>query len=82
MGLGQLAAHGRGPVSAEGLGHRGQRRLGPVRGLEEHHGPALVAAEEEAGATRKEAILDVARRAGLPKRVVYDAVHKPQEPSA
>ena len=42
---------------------------------------ALVAAEEEAGATRKEAILDVARRAGLPKRVVYDAVHKPREPT-
>ena len=42
---------------------------------------ALVAEEEEAGATRKEAILDVARRAGLPKRVVYDAVHKPQEPA-
>jgi 16S rRNA (cytidine1402-2'-O)-methyltransferase len=39
---------------------------------------ALVAEEEEAGATRKEAILDVAKRAGLPKRVVYDAVHKPQ----
>ena len=38
---------------------------------------ALVAEEEEAGATRKEAILDVARRAGLPKRLVYDAVHKP-----
>ena len=26
--------------------------------------------------TRKDAILDVARRAGLPKREVYDAVHK------
>ncbi len=37
---------------------------------------SLVADEEEAGATRKDAILDVARRAGLPKRVVYDAVHK------
>jgi 16S rRNA (cytidine1402-2'-O)-methyltransferase len=37
---------------------------------------ALVAEEEEAGATRKDAILDVARRVGLPKRVVYDAVHK------
>jgi len=37
---------------------------------------ALVAQEEEAGASRREAILDVARRAGLPKRVVYDAVHK------
>jgi 16S rRNA (cytidine1402-2'-O)-methyltransferase len=37
---------------------------------------ALVAEEERAGAGRKDAILDVARRAGLPKRVVYDAVHK------
>jgi 16S rRNA (cytidine1402-2'-O)-methyltransferase len=37
---------------------------------------ALVAEEEVAGATRKEAILDVARRSGVPKRVVYDAVHR------
>jgi 16S rRNA (cytidine1402-2'-O)-methyltransferase len=36
----------------------------------------LVAEVEAAGTSRKEAILDVARRAGLPKRVVYDAVHK------
>ncbi len=36
----------------------------------------LVAEEEEAGATRKEAILDVARRCRVPKRVVYDAVHR------
>jgi 16S rRNA (cytidine1402-2'-O)-methyltransferase len=36
----------------------------------------LVAAEEGDGATRKEAIQDVARRAGLPKRVVYEAVHR------
>ncbi|MEO7352332.1 MAG: 16S rRNA (cytidine(1402)-2'-O)-methyltransferase [Marmoricola sp.] len=36
----------------------------------------LVAEEEAAGATRKEAILDVARRSGVPKRVVYDAVHR------
>jgi 16S rRNA (cytidine1402-2'-O)-methyltransferase len=42
---------------------------------------ALVVEEEGAGATRKEAILDVARRAGLPKRVVYDAVHRPAEPA-
>lgn len=41
---------------------------------------ALVAEEETAGSTRKEAILDVAHRAGIPKRVVYDAVHKPQQP--
>jgi 16S rRNA (cytidine1402-2'-O)-methyltransferase len=38
---------------------------------------ALVAEAEAKGSTRKEAILEVARRAGLPKRVVYDAVHKP-----
>jgi 16S rRNA (cytidine1402-2'-O)-methyltransferase len=38
---------------------------------------ALVAEEERTGATRKEAILDVARRSGVPKRVVYDAVHRP-----
>jgi 16S rRNA (cytidine1402-2'-O)-methyltransferase len=38
---------------------------------------ALVVEEEDTGATRKEAILDVARRSGVPKRVVYDAVHRP-----
>ncbi len=36
-----------------------------------------VAEEEETGATRKEAIREVARRSGVPKRVVYDAVHRP-----
>jgi 16S rRNA (cytidine1402-2'-O)-methyltransferase len=40
---------------------------------------ALVADQERTGVRRKDAILDVARRAGLPKRVVYDAVHKPPE---
>jgi 16S rRNA (cytidine1402-2'-O)-methyltransferase len=39
---------------------------------------ALVAETEAEGSTRKDAILEVARRAGLPKRVVYDAVHKPR----
>ncbi|GAA2146658.1 16S rRNA (cytidine(1402)-2'-O)-methyltransferase [Nocardioides koreensis] len=38
---------------------------------------AAVADLEEGGTSRKEAILEVARRAGLPKREVYDAVHKP-----
>ena len=38
---------------------------------------AAVAALEDAGHTRKDAILSVAARAGLPKRVVYDAVHRP-----
>ena len=36
----------------------------------------LVAAEEAAGATRKDAIAEVARRSSVPKRLVYDAVHK------
>ncbi|WP_397220045.1 16S rRNA (cytidine(1402)-2'-O)-methyltransferase [Nocardioides sp. AE5] len=43
--------------------------------------PALwrdeVAALEAAGMPRKAAILDVAGRAGVPKREVYDAVHRP-----
>ena len=37
---------------------------------------AVARAEDEGGLTRKEAILDVARRTGLPKREVYDAVHR------
>ena len=37
---------------------------------------ALVVAEEEIGVSRKQAIADVARRSGVPKRVVYDAVHR------
>jgi len=36
---------------------------------------AAVAAEEETGTSRKDAIKAVATRAGLPKRTVYDAVH-------
>jgi len=36
----------------------------------------LVADAEKQGSTRKDAILEVARLAGVPKRVVYDAVHK------
>jgi len=36
----------------------------------------LVADAEAQGTTRKDAILEVARLAGIPKRVVYDAVHK------
>ena len=37
---------------------------------------AAVASLEESGSTRKEAIAEVARRAGLPKREVYDVVHR------
>ena len=47
---------------------RGRHRPGALR--------AAVAEEEAAGATRKEAIVDVARRAGVPKREVYDVVHE------
>ena len=39
---------------------------------------ALVAELEGEGVTRKDAILDVARRAGVPKREVYDVVHRVQ----
>ncbi|MFN8196423.1 MAG: 16S rRNA (cytidine(1402)-2'-O)-methyltransferase [Nocardioidaceae bacterium] len=37
---------------------------------------SAVAGLEAAGSTRKEAIAEVARLAGLPKRQVYDAVHR------
>ena len=43
---------------------------------------ALVADVEGTGTTRKDAIREVAQRTGVPKRTVYDAVHKPQDPSA
>ncbi len=36
----------------------------------------LVAEEEHDGVPRRDAIVDVARRSGVPKRVVYDAVHR------
>lgn len=39
---------------------------------------AAVAEREAAGTSRKDAILEVARAADVPKRVVYDAVHKQQ----
>ena len=37
---------------------------------------ALVVAEEADGTSRKDAVREVARRLGVPKREVYDAVHK------
>ncbi|MFT4082967.1 MAG: 16S rRNA (cytidine(1402)-2'-O)-methyltransferase [Nocardioides sp.] len=42
---------------------------------------AAVADLEAEGTGRKEAILDVARLAGVPKRLVYDAVHKDPSPT-
>src|SRR3954447_18097737 len=44
-------------------------------GSEPHALRAAVASAEDAGTTRKDAIRAVATRAGVPKRVVYDAVH-------
>ena len=43
---------------------------------------AWVAEEELLGATRKDAIAEVARRAGVPKREVYDLVHKQSDKKA
>lgn len=40
---------------------------------------AEVADRVDAGVPRKQAIADVARGAGVPKRVVYDAVHAPDQ---
>jgi 16S rRNA (cytidine1402-2'-O)-methyltransferase len=40
---------------------------------------AAVADLEAEGLTRKEAIVETAKRAGVPKREVYDLVHKPAE---
>ncbi|MQA32785.1 16S rRNA (cytidine(1402)-2'-O)-methyltransferase [Modestobacter roseus] len=72
-GLGELAAW-----AADGV--RGEITLvvagavaGPVS-LEPAELAAEVAAEEAAGADRKEAIRTVVARTGLPRRVVYDAV--------
>jgi 16S rRNA (cytidine1402-2'-O)-methyltransferase len=75
-GLGDLAAWA-------GAGVRGEVTI-VVAGASDEAPPsdpdtlrALVASEEAAGLPRKQAIADVARRSGVPKRVVYDLVHKP-----
>ena len=61
VGLRQLAAHRSRPVATERLGHRGQRRLGAVRRLEEHHRPRLAGEVRQtpgplAGLARQEAL--------------------------
>ena len=43
---------------------------------------AAVADLESSGSTRKEAIAEVAKRAGLPKREVYDVVHRSEDQPA
>ncbi len=63
----------RGEVTLVVQGADDRAEVGPDPGLWRD----LVAELETGGMTRKEAILDVARRAGVPKREVYDAVHRP-----
>ena len=68
------------------LGRRGRPRRGHRRRAGRHRRPtvgptpddwrAAVAALESAGTSRKAAIADVARAAAVPKREVYDAVHR------
>jgi len=74
-GLGNLAAWAsagvRGEVTIVVSGATGQ-----VASTDPDTLRALVASEEAAGVPRKQAIADVARRSGVPKRVVYDLVHK------
>jgi len=40
---------------------------------------AVADLQEADGLTKKEAIAEAAKRAGVPKREVYDLVHKPAE---
>jgi 16S rRNA (cytidine1402-2'-O)-methyltransferase len=80
-GLGELATWAAGGVRGE-VTIVVSGRTGPSvvpSGPEEV--AALVAAEEAAGAPRKDAIRAVAQRAGIPKREVYDAVHRPTKPT-
>jgi 16S rRNA (cytidine1402-2'-O)-methyltransferase len=75
-GLGELARWASGGVRGE-VTLVVSGRTGPAvvpSGPEEV--AALVAAEEATGTPRKEAIRAVARRSGVPKREVYDAVHR------
>ena len=55
-------------------------RLGPAAGVvdpDDHDAlRRLVAAEEQAGATRREAVRTVAETTGVPRRQVYDAAHR------
>jgi 16S rRNA (cytidine1402-2'-O)-methyltransferase len=74
-GLGALAAWARDGVRGEvTLVVSGAPDPGPVD--DPATLVALVAAAEAGGTSRKDAIAEVARRAGVPKRDVYDLVHK------
>jgi 16S rRNA (cytidine1402-2'-O)-methyltransferase len=48
---------------------------GPSIDNDEHSLRDAVARREEAGMSRKDAIAEVARQAGVPKREVYNLVH-------
>ncbi len=70
--LAQWAGEGvRGEVTLVVSGHSGPL----VAATDPAELAALVAAQEQGGLARKEAIKVVSMRAGLPKRQVYDAVH-------
>ena len=74
--LAELASWAEGEVRGEVTIVVGGHTAAPVvpEGPEEVR--ALVAGEEAGGAARKDAIREVARRTGLPRREVYDAVHR------
>ncbi|PVG80934.1 16S rRNA (cytidine(1402)-2'-O)-methyltransferase [Nocardioides gansuensis] len=70
-------------VDWAGEGVRGEVTLvvsgatgGPAEATDPDSLRAAVAAEEEAGLSRKDAIVAVARRTGIPKREVYQEVHR------
>ena len=79
-----LWADGDVPVTRTAIDRCAQYVTGPyelrvVEGLSHwlpSQAPDVVAELETGGMPRKQAILDVARRAGVPKREVYDLVHK------
>lgn len=77
--LGELAtwaaAGVRGEVTLVVSGHTGPAP-GAVDAADHEALRALVAAEERAGATRKEAVRSVADATGVPRRQVYDAAHR------
>ncbi|MFF0306846.1 16S rRNA (cytidine(1402)-2'-O)-methyltransferase [Streptosporangium sp. NPDC004379] len=78
-------------VRRGGLGELAEWAAGGVRGeitvvvagrVHDDEPPSIgelveeVARREEAGTPRKQAIVDVAKGAGVPKRILYDAVHR------
>jgi 16S rRNA (cytidine1402-2'-O)-methyltransferase len=76
-GLGELAAWARDGVRGEvTLVVAGAPPPARGRDLDEDDVVALVAAAEQRGLSRKDAVADVARETGLPRRVVYEIAHR------